>query len=224
MRRTLLVAALALTALAPATARAQSWTRWTAFTRTAGLDTARGYMTFGSQTVNVLWTGKAYDALLNNANGNYWQIPNAPYNQPGVSAPDVADMIQFSVATTASLTFSSPVDNLLMAVLSVGNPFTAVSYAFDRPFTLLTPTNTCVGGWCGWATGSGTSTLTAAEGHGLLLFSGSNANLTWSVDPQETWHGFTVGAMDVTNTVPEPATWALFGTGLAAVGLLRRRR
>ena len=51
--------------------------------------------------------------------------------------------------------------------------------------------------------------------------------MTWRSSTNEYWNGFTVGVQGTAAEVPaipEPSTMALLGLGLAAVGVVQRRR
>ncbi|MBU4333088.1 MAG: PEP-CTERM sorting domain-containing protein, partial [Candidatus Omnitrophica bacterium] len=73
--------------------------------------------------------------------------------------------------------------------------------------------------------------LGTGEPHGALRFTGEFDTLTWRSLTNEYWNGFTVGVegtaeeiRNENNTVPEPASMLLFGTGLVGAVLRRRRK
>ena len=116
-----------------------------------------------------------------------------------------------------AITFSSPIANPVMALISLGQPSVFTSYYFDQPFTVLKDGP-------GWWGGPGTlqtvngNGLHGIEGDGLVRFNGTFSQITWTGATPEYWNGFNVGA------TPEPGALALVGTSVVGVaGMLRRK-
>lgn len=222
---------LASAALAPATASAQpataqvqvAWTDWLTLNAPAG--TASG--TMGGVTVNYVGgpLSAAYTDCTTWPAADRWHIRNPddkPWTSGTVSNRPICDQMAISEAITATVTFSSPVSNLYMAMLSVGRGGTPVTYTFNQSFV--------VDSWGRGAYGidrigpgivTGNS-FTGEEFHGVLRFTSPVTTLTFTTNVPEHWQGFTFGAAPV----PEPASASLtlVGAALLGAGALSRRR
>lgn len=215
-------AALGLTlAAAHAGAATVTWTDWTQVSTGGAVGNLGGVSVSVSGTTNgVSQTGCGSGAI------NYWTEPNAaqrPYTGGTVSnGPTACEQVGLNSATTINITFSSAVDTLYMALLSVGQPGIAITYDFNRSFTV---DSAGVGYWSSgvpgvYSTGAG-DTLTMREFHGMLRFSGSITGLSFTTNPNENWHAFTLGTVA---RVASPGSLALAGLGLLALGMSARRR
>lgn len=206
---------LFLCAAVPAGAAVISWTDWVSLpTSTSATGTI-----FGG-TVGVTYDGEIAFAQLGSGT-NYWtEGTPAPYTGNTIvsNAPTPAEMIATNVAdVTRSITFTAPVLNPILAIVSLGQSDLPVTYNFDQPFTVLSEGQ---GYW-----GDGTYTvvgdiLTGREFHGVLQFSGLISSINWSSSPDEYWHGITVGAAPV----PEPGTMMLLGSGLIGLAGIARKK
>lgn len=214
---------LFLCAAIPAGAAVISWTDWTSATP-GSAGSAVGTIYGG--TVGVTYDGEIAFAQLGNGVGdlnNYWTEPNPlskPYTGNSVvsNAPTPVEMIATNLSdTTRSITFTAPVLNPILAIVSLGQLGLPVTYDFDQPFTVLSE------GQGFWGDGSYTlgsiDTLTGREFHGVLQFSGLISSINWSSAPDEYWHGITVGA-----PVPEPGTMMLLGSGLIGLAGWGRKK
>ena len=198
-----------------------SWTDWTAATPGAP-GSASGTLAYGGGSVAVTYSGEVRADFTQTSGGtNYWS-PDTPYLSPTVSnAPPAADIITLvgpDVAFVNTITFSTPILDPVMAIVSLGQPGFSVFYEFDQPFTVLSFGPGFWGG-PGTLTDIGGNVLEGVEGHGVIQFSGAVSSISWTVPVPEDWHGFTVGA-----PVPEPTTAGLLGLALAGLAAMRARR
>jgi hypothetical protein len=224
--RNLTVLAVFSTACLPASV-VVNWADWTS--GTAGTNgSADGSFQFGSNTVNVTYTGEIA-FLITDVGTNYWTEPNPsslPYTGGEVSnAPPASDLIAMSRASRRTLTFSESVTNLYFAYMSInGNGF-----VFDQDFELISQGQ---GYW-----GNGTVikqvlgpnqyalTGTGGEPHGVIKFTGTFNSISWTSDVDEYWYGFQVGAAARTaDLVPEPSAFLLTAPALLAAVVFARRR
>jgi hypothetical protein len=157
---------------------------------------------------------------------NYWS-PDTPYLSPTVdNAPPCCDIIALTNGPS-TLTFSTPLVNPILAILSLGQPDPPVgtgpvNYSFDQPFTVLSDGPGYWGG-PGTLTDIGGNVLQGLEGHGAIQFNGTISSITWTTSPSEFWHGFTVGV--AADAVPDAgSTMLLFGTAAGLLAIARRAR
>ena len=245
-----IVRALGATSLALGCAGAQAvpffWTDWTG----ADLDPGPGFSAQGTITTPTSTVGVTYT----NANGIGFYLPSGgtdyyttstPGSSPYTSAivdnrPTGTDIIALSQAGTQTLQFTEAIANPVFAFVSLNRN----GYAFDQDFDILSIGGTnghACGYWgCGGASkvvvdlGGGnfeyqlnSNNVGGTEPHGTLQFKGAFSTVTWRSSTNEYWNGFTVGVQGTAAEVPaipEPSTMALLGLGLAAVGVVQRRR
>ncbi len=223
MRYHLPVAALVAVILAaslPSQAGTISWTDWTSATSGAG-GSASGTMLIGATNVGVSYSGDVDFAQL--GTGTNYFYPATPYVSSIVpNAPTAAEMIALSrTSQVNTITFSQPVVDPVMAIVSMGRTSLPVLYAFNADFDVI---SVGPGYW-----GNGTLTelagnvLEGREGHGVIRFNGTISSISWAVNPGEYWHGITVGAPAVAVPLPSAAWAGLSLLGAVALAKLRRR-
>jgi hypothetical protein len=185
-------------------------------------------MTVGSTPVTVSFATTNYHADV--ASYPSWTpttswadgvvVNNAPVSANGI--------MQLDGGTSAlnTLTFSTPVENPVIAIWSLGAPGTSASFVFDATPVLI------AGGPSAEYGGSSISvsgnTVYGSEGNGTVEFIGTYSSITWTNPQFEFWYGFDVGAPSLpAAAAPEPASLALLAIGTVSIigyGWRRRKR
>jgi hypothetical protein len=127
-----------------------------------------------------------------NGGTNYW-IPSEPYISAEVTnAPPDSDILQLVGGENQiyRITFSEPIVDPIMAILTLGAAGTPTTYDFDAPFTIVSQGT-------GWWGGTETS-LSELPGDILLGEEGRDDQVPRNVlqlflgrADSENWHGFT---------------------------------
>ncbi len=223
--RFLLLTSLSMLLLAnTAHANIIDWVDWTASNSTSAT---------GSAPINGVNVGFTGGGILT---GGVWDGTNIWSENPGtfVSLPQVSnypginDVIFLTGGPSTglqTLTFSQPVTNPVMGILSLGSTGYNTSFNFDTPFDVLTY------GPSRWGNGFieelPGNVLNGQEGNGLIQFQGTVSSISWTNPTYEYYYGFNIGVDAVASNnsvVPEPMTMALLGSGLVGMLGLRRKR
>lgn len=232
LSRSLYVTAVIALAAQPLEAQV-IWTDWLA----AGPGTVSGSLAVpGSATVTYAG-GYSYAQL--SGGGDFWRNGGTAWAAyDAVNAPTGTDFIQLIGATTNTITFSQAMLNPYMAIISQGQPGLPVNYSFlgGTRFKVIDEGRGTFGDGFYERDGDGqarngsyaglSSVLSGYEFHGIIQLEGTFTSFSWANNPDENWHGFTVGVDGIADpgVVPEPATVSLLALGLAGVGVLARRK
>lgn len=189
--------AVAATALALGAVSAHALdTAWADWTTKVDTHTVTGRLTLPSGIVKVKFTGPTmYFAQVDAGATDYWSSGN-PDAYVETGAPTGSDLLAFSGGTDTQvykITFSKPVSNPVMAIVSLGRSSTPTRYVFTQTPTLLSSGVGYYGG-CADCLKVKRKTVTGTEGHGVVQFIGTFSAISWKQPDYEFWHGVTIGA------------------------------
>lgn len=226
---------LALALLSGFTVRAQStgfnfisWVDWTSDTVANPGGSVSGSINLGGTTIQVSYSGEVFNQTQTNGTGTDYYTPVSTYTNSAVPNPPLNGMITVvgGNSTVDTITFSSPVTNPIIALVSLGSSGNQVSFNFTNSFTILTSGP----GW--WGTGMALADVgNAVEGEesdGLIQFSGTFSTLSFTVSGTDSYYsGFTIGVENplapiidsvqgANGTIFQGAPWSFAASGSGA--------
>ena len=237
----LLAVAIAAISLQSASAALNFWVNWTgapdSYPNTMTTPSGnKNYATLGtgtlfdpntSQTIDVTYSGEIYsESEFNLSSGTDWfDFPDAYLSDSVSTLPPRGNFIAVTgySGLVNTLTFSSPVTNLLMAIGSLGNGNTPGSLVFDRNAVVLSSGRGLFGD--GPFSMVGPSTIEGKEGNGMIQFTGTFSSLSWTIPDEEIYMVYNIGITDVgAAPIPEPGTWAAAALLVGGAAFMRWRR
>lgn len=177
--------------------------------------------------IGVSYSGHVVvDSQFNNTGTYYYTGFNggtSPYtNSLVANAPLAKDIIALAGQTNApinnTITFSAPVVNPIMDIVSLGQQGQPSNYDFNTPFVIVSQGGGYFGNNGNALSNPFGNRLSGFEGNGVIQFIGTFTSISFTASPAEYWGGFNVGVQ----AVPEPASVIAVSGGL--IILLRRRR
>jgi hypothetical protein len=119
-----------------------------------------------------------------------------------------------------TITFSQVIQDPILALVS----WNGNTVDFGVPIEILSYGTGYWGSGTPILNASGTGFYGSGEVHGVIRLPGNYSSIAFT-DTSEYWHGFTVGVTSLPDSVPEPASMLLMGTGLAGlIGACRKKK
>jgi hypothetical protein len=171
-----------------------AWTTWKSWDGN-NPGTVVGTIVIDKREITVTYTGEV-DFVQLQGNGINYYLPKSTFRCATVpNAPRGGNIIAISgTADPHTFTFSAPVKNPVMAIVSLGEPGLPVDYNFTaRPKILIQGPEKYFGGGNDRLKIINKKTLEGSEGDGLVQFKGKFTSLSWTVGSGEYWNGFTLG-------------------------------
>lgn len=192
-------------------------------------------------TITVTYSGQTSGLLTNYPSWNPVSTftDTASGGIVGNAPPQANNAVQIEGGQTytETITFSHEIVNPIFAIWSLGSGGTPAYFNFTTSnFNVLGGGPSAEYGGQAIVKPDPSSTfINGSEGNGIVQFNGTYTSLTFTTPNYEGYYSFTIGE-DYTLTeklpptptgppsaVPEPATLSLFGMGLAALPILRRK-
>jgi len=213
----------------PAVAETVLWTDWTTIDEPHQI--AQG--TVGGVSVTLTTTDVINPVQVDGGVwGNLWGANPETYIGGGVdNGPPDADMVGFVGGGVQTLTFSEPVSDPVIAIISLGSA-QVMDYVFNDPFSILSsgPNPFSGGAPPPPLTNPSGNVLRGSESSGIIRFSGTFTTLTWDIPVPEIagWQAIQVAIAPSPppNPVPTLGPWlaALMSVLLAAAGIVSLSR
>lgn len=197
---------------------------WTDWLSEDSPSSATGQLDIGGTIIDVSYTSSSnhYFTQTTGAGTNYWS-GDAYTNGSIDNAPPAAELIALGSAGDVTISFSSAIENVYVAI----NSWNGQDALFSTPIEFESTGSGYWGNGTATMNGSGDGFTASGELHGVILAAGSHTSISFT-HLTEVWHGFTIGVAGEADIVdpdpddiPEPSLIAIFALGLLMLGRLQ---
>lgn len=143
-------------------------------------------------------------------------VPDLPSNSYEIATVGGKAAAGGTANQIQTITFSQPLNNVVLNIFSLGRQSQISTFVFDQPFTVLSQNPDCVTKNVKCFVVSG-NTISGLEGSGTLFFAGPVNAISWTITVPENYTGYNLGVSYSLVTVTAANANGTFGGGVPPI-------